>query len=346
MEICPSPLLSSLVEVCIEAGRDLTKGRARYHARMPMICGVPCAIDSLWAINEMVFKNATAVTSLTELLECLFCDWGYDMIEPFQSNMGDPERSELKARRFKDLREIALKLPKFGSGHENVDKFGGEVAARLKAITYEILSDPESTVSPEMKAQLDNLVERYSLPAQDGQEARPFVFHLMPAYGTFEDYIGLSLQNGASADGRRKGSSLSSNFSPMSSPMDLPPDFTPRDISKVLKGWNGSAFEDVLKIVAPVDIDIPEDTLHEVLTKVLHSFRLGKLGSNMLSITCADRETLAKAQKYPERYDLLRLRYGGWSEFFIGMYKDHQEQHLRRPIFADLSQSSNKCGKV
>jgi autonomous glycyl radical cofactor GrcA len=313
-----------------------------------MIFGVPCAIDSLWAIKQMVFEDATAVTSLPELLECLFCDWGYDMIEPSQSSQGDPERSELKARRFKDLREIALKLHKFGSGHEEVDEFGGEIAARLKDITYEILSDPETAVSPEMKAQLDNLVERYSLPDQKlpGLESRPFIFHLMPAYGTFEDYLGLGLQNGASADGRRKGSSLSSNFSPMSSPMDLPPDFTPRDISKVLKGWNGSAFEDVLKIVAPVDIDIPEDTPHEVLIKVLHSFRLGELGSNMLSITCADRETLAKAQKYPERYDLLRLRYGGWSEYFIGMYNAHQEQHLRRPLFADLSHNPHKSGKV
>jgi pyruvate-formate lyase len=345
-KICPSPLLSSLVEGCMEAGRDLTNGGARYHALMPMIFGVPCAIDSLWAIRQMAFENATAVTSLPELLECLFCDWGYDMIEPFQSSLGDPERSELKARRFKDLREIALKLPKFGSGHEEVDKFGGEVAARLKAITYEILSQPEVAVSPEMKAQLDNLVKKYSLPAQEGQQARPFVFHLMPAYGTFEDYIGLGLQNGASADGRRKGSSLSSNFSPMSSPMDLAPDLTPRNIYEALKGWNGPAFKDVLKIVAPVDIDIREDLSPEVLINVIHSFRQGKLGSNMLSISCADRETLANAQKYPERYDLLRLRYGGWSEFFIGMYKEHQEQHLRRPIFADLSMSSHKSGKV
>jgi hypothetical protein len=24
---------------------------------------------------------------------------------------------------------------------------------------------------------------------------------------------------------------------------------------------------------------------------------------------------------------------GGWNEFFIGMFPDHQEQHLRRPMF-------------
>jgi Dyp-type peroxidase family len=339
-KFCPSPLLSSLVEGCMQSGRDLSNGGARYHLLMPMIFGVPCAIDSLWAIKKMVFDDATAVTSLPELLECLFCDWGYDMIEPFQSSQGDPERSELKARRFKDLREIALKLPKFGSGHKEVDEFGGQIAGRLKDITYEIFNNPEKAVSMEMRVLLDGIIKKYSIAAQNDRNGRPFVFHLVPAYGTFEDYIGLGLQNGASADGRRKGSSLSSNFSPMSSPMDLPPDLRPRDIFGVLEGWNGPAFEKVMKIVAPVDIDISENLPLTVLIDVLHSFRQGKLGSNMLSISCADRETLANAQKYPERYDLLRLRYGGWSEFFIGMYRDHQEQHMRRPIFADLSESS------
>jgi len=53
----------------------------------------------------------------------------------------------------------------------------------------------------------------------------------------------------------------------------------------------------------------------------------------MLTITCADHETLEKAQKYPERYDLIRVRMGGWSEFFISLYKDFQKQQLRRPMF-------------
>ena len=332
-KFCPSPLLSTMVEGCLKSGKDLTNGGARYHVLMPMIFGIPCAIDSLWAIKQMVFENESAVTSLPELVECLFCDWGYDMIEPFQSVLGDPERSELKARRYKDLRKVSLQLPKFGSGNRDVDEFGGKIAARLKSITFDILSHPEKEVSREMKAMLDGIVHRYSL------QGRPFLFHLMPAYGTFEDYIGLGLQNGASADGRRKGTSLSSNFSPMPSPMDLPPDNKDRDIFRTLMGWNGPEFKDVLDIVAPVDIDIPENLPSQALTDVLLCFREGKLGSNMLSISCADRETLLKAQEYPERYDLLRLRYGGWSEFFIGMYKDHQEQHLRRPVFSSIQKS-------
>ena len=69
------------------------------------------------------------------------------------------------------------------------------------------------------------------------------------------------------------------------------------------------------------------------LKEVIRQFMYKKLGSNMLTITCADKETMERAQKYPEGYDLLRLRMGGWSEFYITMYTEHQEQHKRRPLF-------------
>lgn len=43
-------------------------------------------------------------------------------------------------------------------------------------------------------------------------------------------------------------------------------------------------------------------------------------GSNLLTITCADPETFAGATADPEKYDLLRVRMGGWSEFFVAMF--------------------------
>ena len=119
----------------------------------------------------------------------------------------------------------------------------------------------------------------------------------------------------------------------MSTPIDLPISNETRDIISCLKGWNNENFKEALKIDAPVDINIPEDFSCESLKKVLKLFSLGELGSNIFTITCADIETMKNAQQYPERYDLLRMRMGGWSEFFIGMYDAHQEQHLRRPLY-------------
>jgi pyruvate-formate lyase len=58
----------------------------------------------------------------------------------------------------------------------------------------------------------------------------------------------------------------------------------------------------------------------------------------MLTISCADPSTLAEAQRFPERYDLVRMRMGGWSEFYVAMFPHLQEHHKRRPIF-----EADKC---
>ena len=119
----------------------------------------------------------------------------------------------------------------------------------------------------------------------------------------------------------------------MPSPSDLPPDPKPRNLMKALRAWNGDASGYALNIPGPVDIDIPENTDKEILKQVIREFGEGKLGSNILTITCTDRAAMEKALEYPERYDLIRLRMGGWAEFFITMYPAHQQQHLRRPMF-------------
>ncbi len=326
--VCPSPLLSTMIDGCLEAKRDLTHGGARYHFLAPMIFGMPCAIDSLWAIDKLVFDPATAVTSLPELRECLLCDWGYDMIETLQNATAGPERAELRAMRFKQLRETALALPRFGSGHAEIDAFGGKVASRLGEIFMDTLERPAEAVSPDFAERLRQLEDRYSLPG------RPrFAFKLTPAYGTFEDYYGLGLGTGASADGRRKGATLSSNFSPMPSPSDRSPEPRPRDIFTALRGWNGGTFDLARNIPGPIDIDIREDFPKDVLIDVIRAFGRGELGFNILTVSCSNVETLKRAIEYPERYDLLRLRMGGWSEFFVSMFPAHQQQHLRRPLF-------------
>jgi hypothetical protein len=47
-----------------------------------------------------------------------------------------------------------------------------------------------------------------------------------------------------------------------------------------------------------------------------------QVGSND-SVTVANR--LEEAQRLPERYDLVRNRMGGWSEFFVAMFPHLQE---------------------
>jgi pyruvate-formate lyase/deferrochelatase/peroxidase EfeB len=328
-KVCPSPLLSVLMEDCLASGRDLTNGGARYHLLAPMILGVPCAIDSLWAIQRMVYDPTTAVTTLPELRDCLLCDWGHDMIEPLQNSEAGKLRADLKRQRYIQLRHFTLDLPKFGSCHEAVDAFGGAVARRLGKIFMDILEKPAETVSPAFAGRLEDLKQIYDRPDH------PFAFKLTAGYGTFEDYLGMGLGAGASADGRRKGATLSSNMSPMPSPSDQPPDRRPRSIIQALKGYSSPAFEYARNIFAPVDIDIPEDFSEEALVAAIKAFGRAELGFNILSISCCDLETMQRALEFPEQYDLIRQRMGGWNEFFVTMFPAHQQQHMRRPLFVE-----------
>ena len=59
----------------------------------------------------------------------------------------------------------------------------------------------------------------------------------------------------------------------------------------------------------------------------------GKTGSNLVTVTCADRATQERARVEPQKFDLLRNRMGGWTNFFVSMPNEHQMQHIRRPEF-------------
>jgi hypothetical protein len=91
--VCPSPLLSVFVDDCLDKGLDLYEGGARYNVVAPCFTGCSTVINSLYAIQKMVFDPDTAVTSLPELVEALICDWGHRMDEPFISTLAGPARA-------------------------------------------------------------------------------------------------------------------------------------------------------------------------------------------------------------------------------------------------------------
>jgi autonomous glycyl radical cofactor GrcA len=82
---------------------------------------------------------------------------------------------------------------------------------------------------------------------------------------------------------------------------------------------------------APTDFNIREDFPVEALEQALVAFAAGR-GSSIMTITCANADTFSAAVADPEKYDLLRARMGGWTEFFVVMFPAHQAQHQRRPI--------------
>jgi len=84
---------------------------------------------------------------------------------------------------------------------------------------------------------------------------------------------------------------------------------------------------------APVDYNVGENMPKADLVKILRAFADGE-GGSICTVTVADPQTFAAAQRDPEAYNLVRVRMGGWTEFFITLFPDHQEQHKRRPLYA------------
>ncbi len=319
-QYCPSPLLSVFVNNCIDKGVDYYSGGAKYNIYGFGFTGLSTTINSLYAIRTMVFDDKRAVTSLPELLECLCCDWGYKMTEPFVSAMAGEARIAAKADRFKRLREIALSQPRYGRGYEEIDQFGDEFISRLAQISIETFTHPIPQTQATMKA----------MAMKMGTKEYPFGLQYQAGVGTFENHVEMGAWSGASADGRRLGTTIASDLSAAPSPADLPVEHQQADFIKAMAGFGGEGSE---KLVdgAPTDFNIAEDFPLDSLKQVIHTFAKGAC-SNTLTVTTASPHSFTEAMSHPEQYDLLRVRTGGWTEYFTSMFPDKQQQHRRRPL--------------
>lgn len=322
--VCPSPLFSSMLSGCLETGRDMTNGGADYHIVAPMMCGITNAINALYSIKSMCYDPETSVTTLSEMRQALWTDWGQNMKEPFHNVLAGVARAEAVAARYKDLRQHTLGLPKFGEGgNSELKAFAESVVSRCVDIIHDAFKNP----LPATKAAYEGLQEKYGLPG------KPFAFTITPGVGTFEDNLGLGATMAASADGRLGGAPIADDFCPAPSPSDAPPTGKSYDILASLDDWNVPAINIGLANGSPADLNIAEDFSQEDLVKVIRAFAKGETGPNLLTITTADIATYQGAQTLPEKFDLVRVRQGGWSEFYAAMFPEHQDYIIRRRYY-------------
>lgn len=104
-EMVPRPFLSSCIEACMEKGKDLSKGGAKYNIG-PVITGIGLTVvaNSLAAVRKLVFEDR--VTTMGELAKALEANWeGYEK-----------------------LRSCAQSAPKYGNDDDSVDAIAIEVA--------------------------------------------------------------------------------------------------------------------------------------------------------------------------------------------------------------------------
>lgn len=288
----------------------------------PLCIGVANTIDSLYAIKKLVFDPESARVTLPELVRCLICDWGYNMIEPYQDKSLGPANAAANAVRYQELRQVALELPKWasGDGDGEVRELGKWLIDNMVRLCVDTIHKP----APALKPMLDRIYDKYG-PG--------FEFVVTPGVGTFEGFVGDGLTCGASADGRRSGMPIASDMSPVPGPQDLPAAPVHRDIYEGLASYKDPNVEIGISNAAPVDMNIPENFPLDSLREFIGDFAKGEVGGNLLTLSCADLETYQRASEDPEKYNLLRVRMGGWTEFYPTMFPDYQEQQQRRQYF-------------
>lgn len=104
-EMVPRPFLSSCIESCLETGKDLSQGGAKYNVG-PVITGIGLAVasNSLAVIKKLVFEDRE--TTMEELDRALSADWeGYE-----------------------ELRKKAREVPKYGNDDDYVDEIAIKMA--------------------------------------------------------------------------------------------------------------------------------------------------------------------------------------------------------------------------
>ncbi len=318
--VCPSPILSSMIAGCLETGRDFYDGGPRYHMFAPLMTGISTAADSLYVIRELVFTQKRF--TLTDLVACLRSDWG---------QRTDIIGRRLTPRRVTEIRTMCLAQPRFGTGQRDVDELAWKLINSFVASVHAVRHHPLH------KDALDALKHRYDRPGQ------PFNLLLTPGVGTFEQYAFGGGFAGATPDGRRAGQSVASDLSAAPLPEDCEPlvgDETKppaeryahhASLRQSFTSWNDASIN-LLSDGAPSDFNIREDFPKETLVEVLKAFADGKAG-NMMTVTVANPETLRDAEANGRDFDLLRVRMGGWTEFYNVLFDAHKKHHRRRRVY-------------
>lgn len=108
--LAPVPFLSSLVDGCLEKGRDITDGGAGMYLNAVMLTGLPNTADSLAAVKRFVFEEKRL--TMAELVEILDRDF------------------EGQER----LRQLFInRSPKYGNDEDEVDAIAAEIVRHFAA---------------------------------------------------------------------------------------------------------------------------------------------------------------------------------------------------------------------
>lgn len=118
----PTPFLSSLITGCMEKGKDVVEGGAKYNSSGTAMIGLADVVDSLMAVKKLVYDEKRV--DFETLLDALRKDFeGHDALHARITNKvpkfgsGDPESTRIAQDMINFLYDLYQSFPQYRGGH-------------------------------------------------------------------------------------------------------------------------------------------------------------------------------------------------------------------------------------
>ena len=271
-----NPLLSCFVGDCLAQGIDIEKGGARYNWIMPSFVGCANLVDSLYAIDELVFR--TKELSMLSFRTILRNNYeGYEALR----------------------RRILTKLPKYGNDDDRIDPL-------FPLITRHITAE----------------CEKYTTGQKNGR--------LIPSVFCWVMHERFGRETGATPDGRTAGFPLGDGSGPCQGREAHGPTASILSSTK----WDHTPFIGGVAVNLKFSRETLGKNAPELLGGLIRTYM--ERGGFELQINVVDRETLEDAVRNPALHQDLVVRIGGYSDYFVRLSPEMQEEILLRTAH-DLS---------
>ncbi|MBP3347731.1 MAG: pyruvate formate-lyase, partial [Clostridia bacterium] len=146
-----------------------------------------------------------------------------------------------------------------------------------------------------------------------------------PGTGTAMFYLWYADKVGATADGRRKGEPLGTNFSPnlftkIPGPISVINSFTKQNIARTMNGGP-------LTLEFAAGIFNNDENTKKVAVLIKYFIQRG---GHQLQLNAFNLDTMKAAQADPDSYRQLVVRIWGWSAYFVELDKPYQDHVMAR----------------
>ena len=269
-EFLPQPFVSSLMEGCMESGKDVMRGGAKYNGCGLTAVGLGNVADSLNIIDQVCFKTKKYTTR--ELYDAVMANWeGYEEMRGY----------------------INEQVPRYGNGDPEADKFV-EWIGNLWA----------DTVTSKTGARCH-------------YKAGTWPVTMNVVFGKF---------TAATPDGRHAGEPLADGISAVQQMDTHGPAAELRSVSLLPQSRmeNGTLLNMKFHPTA-----LAADSGKGKLVDLMKTYFF-EMGGGQMQLNVVSADTMRDAQKHPENYQDLVVRIAGFSAYFVDVYKQAQDDLIRR----------------